>query len=268
MNLLLDEQPLLIMPRLAVLIGLNEAIVLQQINYWLKSSKNIRDGEKWIYNTFVEWGEQFPFWSDKTIKRAFANLEKSGLVITNSSYNKVGIDRTKWYRIDYDLLAKMSAESPLGQNDPTIGSNCPHDWVNLSSPLGQNDPTNNQRLPETTTETTTSVSASEQIKNLLGRYPEEISGTIEAYRDMISLTRSNGKVADSVWIKIFERFHKYDVKIVHYAMLAHLNGKSGAKENYTFGILRNTSREEAVKGIERYSKPAATKNDKDWLKEW
>ncbi len=34
-NLLLDEHPLLVMPKLATLIGLNEAIVLQQVHYWL-----------------------------------------------------------------------------------------------------------------------------------------------------------------------------------------------------------------------------------------
>lgn len=39
-NLLLDEHPLLVMPMLATLIGLNEAIVLQQVHYWLKTKEN------------------------------------------------------------------------------------------------------------------------------------------------------------------------------------------------------------------------------------
>ena len=47
-NLLLDSYPLLIAPELAVAVGLNEAIVLQQIHYWTeinrKANKNQRDG--------------------------------------------------------------------------------------------------------------------------------------------------------------------------------------------------------------------------------
>lgn len=34
-KLLLDEHPLQVMPKLAALIGLNGAIILQQIHYWL-----------------------------------------------------------------------------------------------------------------------------------------------------------------------------------------------------------------------------------------
>ncbi len=34
-KLLLNEQPLVVLPELACKIGLNEAIILQQLNYWL-----------------------------------------------------------------------------------------------------------------------------------------------------------------------------------------------------------------------------------------
>ena len=62
-KLLLDENPLMIMPQLAVKIGLNESIVLQQIHYWLeinrKADKNKRDGFYWTYNSYKEWQKQF-----------------------------------------------------------------------------------------------------------------------------------------------------------------------------------------------------------------
>ena len=35
-NLLIDDYPILVLPKLANEIGLNEAIVLQQMHYWLK----------------------------------------------------------------------------------------------------------------------------------------------------------------------------------------------------------------------------------------
>jgi len=55
--LLIDEEPLLVPPRLAAAIGLNEAIVLQQIRYWLgdKRRPKIRDGRRWVYNTYPQW---------------------------------------------------------------------------------------------------------------------------------------------------------------------------------------------------------------------
>ncbi len=59
-KLLLDEHPLLVLPSLAKKIGLNEAIILQQINYWLIDSKKEIDGRKWTYNSIKAWNEQFP----------------------------------------------------------------------------------------------------------------------------------------------------------------------------------------------------------------
>lgn len=147
MNLLIEEPPLQVLPSLAKSIGLNEAIVLQQIHYWLTKSNNVKDGHKWIYNSMTNWQKQFSFWSLPTVKRVFSSLEKQGLLIT-ANYNKAGFDKTKWYRINYEKLQHMSKR--LDQNDPTMVSN----WTDGSD---QNDTTNTKRLPETTTETTTDI---------------------------------------------------------------------------------------------------------------
>lgn len=113
-KLLIDEYPLLVLPSLAVKIGLNEAIVLQQVHYWVKQSGKPRDGRMWIYNTFEDWRRQFPFFSMSTLKRTIKSLETSGFLLTGS-YNKQKTDRTKWYTIDLDML-----NSPLCQNN-TMG---------------------------------------------------------------------------------------------------------------------------------------------------
>ena len=42
-NLLIHEEPLLVLPGLASRIGLNEAIFLQQIHYWLNRSEHFYD---------------------------------------------------------------------------------------------------------------------------------------------------------------------------------------------------------------------------------
>lgn len=153
-NLLLDDRPLVIQPKLAELLGdLDEAVILQQIHYWLEKRLNIKDGYSWVYNSMVEWNKQFPWLSLKTLKRKFKSLEDKGLLITGN-YNKAKFDRTKWYRIDYDAFSDLS--NALGQNDLTNVSNCPN-------AKGQNDTTNtieyteNNNIDNTTTTDTTEI---------------------------------------------------------------------------------------------------------------
>lgn len=143
-NLLLDERPIMVLPKLACEIGLNEAIILQQIHYWLQKSKNIEAGHKWIYNTYNAWQKQFPFWSIPTIRRTITSLEKKGVIVTGN-FNKAGFDKTKWYRIDYQKLESMSRR--CDQNDQTIRSI----WTDGADQIDQ---TNTIDYTETTTETT------------------------------------------------------------------------------------------------------------------
>ncbi|HGO3660423.1 TPA: DnaD domain protein [Staphylococcus aureus] len=139
-KLLIDDYPIQVLPKLAELIGLNEAIVLQQIHYWLNNSKHKYDGKTWIFNSYPEWQKQFPFWSERTIKRTFGSLEKQNLLHVGN-YNKAGFDRTKWYSINYETLNKLVAR-PSGQNGPTMRTN----WHDAR---GQNDPTNTIDYTET-----------------------------------------------------------------------------------------------------------------------
>ncbi|CRK85067.1 conserved phage C-terminal domain-containing protein [Neobacillus massiliamazoniensis] len=123
-NLLISEMPLMVIPALAVKIGLNEALVLQQIHYWVKSSTKVIEGRKWIYNTYKEWQLQFPFWSESTIKRAIHSLENQGLIITGN-WNRSKMDKTKWYTIDYERVEALEArtdEISNPQEEPSIFS--------------------------------------------------------------------------------------------------------------------------------------------------
>jgi len=54
-KLVADEHPLIVLPTLQQRL-LNEAIVLQQIHYWLgKECGQIIDGVRWIYNRLDDW---------------------------------------------------------------------------------------------------------------------------------------------------------------------------------------------------------------------
>ena len=102
--LLIHEPPLQVLPSLAVAVGLNEAIVLQQIHYWLQRSQNEINGHLWVYNSVAEWKKQFPFWSDDTIARTLKSLRQSGVVVAEQ-LSKEPRDRSLYYRIDYAALA-------------------------------------------------------------------------------------------------------------------------------------------------------------------
>ena len=143
-NLLIDDYPILVLPALASEIGLNEAIVLQQMHYWLKKSNHNYDGRRWIYNSFPEWQKHFPFWSVMTIKRAVYSLEKQNLLYVGN-YNKAKFDKTKWYSINYEKLEGM--KRPSYQNDTTNVSK-------RNDGVYQNDTTNTRDHTEITTETT------------------------------------------------------------------------------------------------------------------
>jgi uncharacterized phage protein (TIGR02220 family) len=123
--LLLKSRPLVVIPELAMRLGLNEAIILQQIQYWLtETSSGVEvNGCRWIYNTVEKWQEQFPFLSGSTIKRALGNLKKLG-VLRIEQINKSSHDRTNYYAINYDhaLLAdkvKMTPSSGAKKNHRT-----------------------------------------------------------------------------------------------------------------------------------------------------
>lgn len=153
MKYLLDEYPLIVLPSLAVKVGLNESIILQQLHYWVQKSKHIEEGKRWIYNSYPEWQKQFPFWSEKTIKRTITKLENEGFILSGN-FNKLSFDRTKWYTIDYEKLDSV----------PTIGSNCPDEEPNLSRPI-----------PDTTTD------KEEEEGNPFRFYEENGFGTLSPF---------------------------------------------------------------------------------------
>ena len=156
-ELFIDKsKTLIINTELAVILGdLNESIVLNQLNYWLeinkKANKHFIDGKFWVYNTYNDWKEEnFQYWSEKTIQRTFTRLENKGIVIS-ANYNKSGIDKTKWYTIDYDKLEEIvnmyrEEHDNLSQRNDNMSTR----QDKMTCPSGQSD----RAIPENTTENT------------------------------------------------------------------------------------------------------------------
>ncbi len=153
-RLLIDENPLQVLPKLAAAIGLNEAIVLQQIHYWLARSTTQKDGYAWTYNTIQQWQEQFPFWSDDTVRRTLASLRKQGLLV-GERLSENRFDKTLFYRIDYEQLARIEdgilppSNTPIlppsedGKLPPSGSANCHLEYKTETSTETTETPTEN-----------------------------------------------------------------------------------------------------------------------------
>lgn len=169
MNFFVDKsKTLIINTDLALVLGdLNEAIVLNQLNYWLginrKAGKNFIDDRYWVYNSYSDWkAKDFPYWSEKTIQRTFTRLENKGVVVS-ANYNKLGIDKTKWYTIDTEKLQELVDEFNSDENKMTNRQDNMTDRQDkMTCREGQCD----RPLPEITTE------------NLNRDYNSEITGEV------------------------------------------------------------------------------------------
>lgn len=167
-NFLFDEEPLIVQPTLAKALGINEAIIIQQIHYWLKKKLHFYDNKYWTYNTYEDWAKQFSWLHPKTVNRIILNLEKIG-VLESNNYNKAGFDKTKWYTINYAILTNFECHD--GQICPSIVTN-------------ESDDSNEslQPIPETTTKTTTSNNI-HKPKKTLEQQMKELELELDLYKD-------------------------------------------------------------------------------------
>lgn len=119
-RLLFNEQPIVINRLAAKVLGLNEAIVIQQIHYWIdineKAKTNFYENRTWTFNTYENWQEEnFCFWSVRTLKRIFDSLTQKGILIKNN-FNKKKYDRTMWVTINYEKLNYILEQYELNLN--------------------------------------------------------------------------------------------------------------------------------------------------------
>ena len=176
------SKTLIINTDLALVLGdLNEAIVLNQLNYWLginkKAGKNFIDDRYWVYNSYSDWkAKDFPYWSEKTIQRTFTRLENKGVVVS-ANYNKLGIDKTKWYTIDTEKLQELVDEFNSDEDKMTNRQDNMTDRQDkMTCREGQND----RPLPEINTENIDRDYTTE-IKYALSESKDSSRGDIYAF---------------------------------------------------------------------------------------
>jgi len=96
-----------------------------------------------------------------------------------------------------------------------------------------------------------SINYSLEIEKFRSRYSPEQLETIEQYLEILRTTRVSGKLAPSVEHGVYEDMHRYDPLIVEHACKKVISKPElhAKKENYFAGILRNTTVDEALKGL-------------------
>jgi len=109
-------------PEVAVEVGVNSAIIYQNIVYWtLKNhanQKNIHDGSVWTYNSNSAFRELFPYLTEKQIRTALGKLVNAGM-IAKGNYNKNHYDRTNWYGISIGRLGLLHLPSAANHTAPS-----------------------------------------------------------------------------------------------------------------------------------------------------
>ena len=166
-----DPHPMRICPELALEIGLNESIVLLQLDYLLRiapdDERHWHDGQKWTHQSLTDLQAHFSWWSLPTISRIISNLKDNQLILIEN-FNRLGFDRTQWFTLNPVGLSRLHSvflpplEPPIFQNEKCIFQNdklkrakCKMHARKMKNGSAQLVTT----IPENTTETSTKTSA-------------------------------------------------------------------------------------------------------------
>lgn len=127
-TLLIDDRPIMFLPMLAKALGSCErAIVLQQI-HWLSRQPNSgiwQDGLHWIWGTYEEWcRDYFTMWSPYTLAKIIRKLEDSDVLLSAQLRAKEH-DRTKFYRINYEVLDSILPDQVVSSQPAQDVSSAP-----------------------------------------------------------------------------------------------------------------------------------------------
>lgn len=116
---------------LAQIVGLENAIFIQDIAYWLDYNKSsgsaFEDGRYWSYSTLSAICERHPYWTKRQVERIIKNCRENGWIIV-SNFNKSKYDRTNWYSLGDKILEFIGVDKEGNQF---------HELENSISPNGE-----------------------------------------------------------------------------------------------------------------------------------
>ena len=103
--------------------GLPEAIILQNILFWLAHNKafkkNIIEGKPWTFNSVTAYSKLFPYFTADKIRRYIESLIEQGVLIVGN-HNTKNYDKTRWFTVaDESLIPYVETEQ---NSDPVANS--------------------------------------------------------------------------------------------------------------------------------------------------
>jgi len=95
--------------------------------------------------------------------------------------------------------------------------------------------------------------SSREIENFRQRYSDFID-LVDEYLDILRTTRVSGKISDNIILKLYQEMEKYPVIVVKAAVLTIIRNPAlhSKRENYFYGILRNTKADAAAEKLRKY----------------
>jgi hypothetical protein len=137
---LMDETPINFYAGLAEVIGVNEAIVLQQIWFYInvnrenESDRHYHEGKWWVYNSYEQWAKKFfRGLTPRGVQNVILHLEKLKILESTQGVSDK-YDRRKWYTVNRDVL------------ETVVDNHYAHSAENVSSHSAESAPSNVHNL--------------------------------------------------------------------------------------------------------------------------
>jgi hypothetical protein len=107
------EEPLLVLPTLALAVGLHQAIILQYLHGMSGGQPEAQAKPPWIPLTETMLARAFPFWDAATLHQIIDHLLLRGVLETEQPFRATP---ATWYRLNYDQIqAVLDAHTAEGQ---------------------------------------------------------------------------------------------------------------------------------------------------------
>lgn len=155
-SLLFGTQPLVVSRELAIELGLDSALVIQQFQYWLKineeAGKNYFEEKYWTCSSLDEIQKRdFPFFSKTKLKNIINGLVSNGY-LCKKQLNLDKFNHTNFYTINYKKIEELeknceekqekirqeALEKNKENNQPTdLSDNSSTDWSDSDQSTGQ-----------------------------------------------------------------------------------------------------------------------------------
>ena len=101
---------------IAIALGVNEALFLNRLNFWIQQGYGqVYKGKRYVYNTFQQWANNELPLSPRQVQKVVYNLRDKGILLIEK-LKAHQWRQTNYYSIDYDRLDQLvNSISPSGE---------------------------------------------------------------------------------------------------------------------------------------------------------